>query len=98
MARANQRKVKYLPCRCSLFKKTVWAILTKQSRHRWKIVNCLDRDTACSERACALTTDGGIWPFGIGCLDHESDKAIAERCADVDRGCLRGDPNNNGRT
>lgn len=67
----DRRDTKYLACRCGLLKKNVWAILSKQSRHRWKIVNCLDKDKACLKQACAFTTDGGVWPFGIGSLDNQ---------------------------
>ena len=77
---SKRPEVKYLSCRCRLRKKRVWAILTKQSSRRWKIVNCLDKDTVCATRGCAFTTDGGAWPFGIGCLDGQPDKERIDRC------------------
>jgi len=78
MAHTKRHPVKYLSCRCRLLKKTIWAILTRQSSHRWKIVNCLDKDKVCSKRACAFTTDGGVWPFGIGSLEEPPDKELID--------------------
>jgi hypothetical protein len=59
---SNRPATKYLPRRCRLLNKEVWAILTKQKR-TWKIVNCLDKDRVCSKQPCAFTKDGGLWPF-----------------------------------
>ena len=56
--------VRYLSRRCPFFQRDVWAIVTRQPDRRWKIVNCLDKDNACCAQPCALTVDGGTWPFG----------------------------------
>lgn len=63
MRRAEHPEVKYLPQLCPFVNREVWAILTRQSDGRWKIVNCLDKDRRCYQHACAFTTDGGGWPF-----------------------------------
>ena len=56
--------VQYLSRRCPFFNRDVWAIVMRQPDRRWKIVNCLDKDKACFAQPCALTVDGGAWPFG----------------------------------
>ncbi len=60
----NERpEIRYLPHHCAFLEEEVWAILVKQADGRWKIVNCLDKDSRCFPHGCAFTTDGGAWPF-----------------------------------
>jgi hypothetical protein len=54
---------RYDPRFCSLLRKRVWAIRTKQPDGTWRIVNCLDKDEACFGLNCAFTTDQGAWPY-----------------------------------
>ncbi len=56
--------VKYVSRRCPFLNREVWAIVIRQPDRRWKIANCLDKDKACFAQNCALTVDGGAWPFG----------------------------------
>ena len=55
--------IKYLPRYCTLLKRDVWAILTRQADGTWRIVNCLDKDKPCFSEDCAFAVDGGEWPF-----------------------------------
>ena len=60
---AERPDVKYVSRHCPFFHRDVWAVLMRQPDRRWKIVNCLDKNKVCFEQNCALTTDGGEWPF-----------------------------------
>jgi hypothetical protein len=56
---------RYEPRRCEFFRKHVWAIRTRQANGTWRIVNCLDKEHACSGVDCcfAAATGGGAWPY-----------------------------------
>lgn len=65
-------EVRYLPRECPFVKRAVWAILTKHADEQWSIVNCLDKEASCFQQNCALTTDGGEWPFeGARIVDRQ---------------------------
>ena len=51
-------------CECPFFQRKVSPSVVAQADGERRIVNCLDKDQACFEHACAFTTDGGDWPFG----------------------------------
>lgn len=59
----TQLDVRYQPRHCTFLKLQVWAIRTKQSNGKWRIVNCLDKDAPCYAVECCFTTDHGAWPY-----------------------------------
>lgn len=54
---------RYHPNYCTVMRKSVWAIVTRQPDGTWRIVNCLDKDDACFKCNCAFTVDHGQWPY-----------------------------------
>ena len=63
MAEDVKTEFRYQPKFCTLLRKHVWAIMTKQADGSWRVVNCLDKDEGCFSLECAFTTDHGEWPY-----------------------------------
>ena len=63
MSNDSPVEFRYQPKFCAFLRRTVWAIVTKQSDGSWRIVNCLDKDESCFHLDCAFTTDQGEWPY-----------------------------------
>ena len=68
MAEEGKTDVRYQPTFCTLLRKHVWAIMTKQADGSWRAVNCLDKDEDCFSLECAFTSDHGEWPYALSPL------------------------------
>lgn len=65
MGDEGRAELRYQPRYCTFLRQQVWAILTKQPKGTWRIVNCLDKDEPCFSLECAFTSDRGQWPYRL---------------------------------
>ena len=63
MSEPQRVDIQYYPSECTIIRKPVWAVVTRQPDGAWRIVNCLDKDEPCFQCECVFTTDQGEWPY-----------------------------------